>query len=134
EGHIVWSNPAFSELSGYSSTESLGRNPRFLSSGRQGADFWISFWKRISAGETWRGELTNRRKDGSLYIEESTVTPVSLSGGPLTHFVAIKQDVSDRKRAEDALRQAEEKYRAMFEDAVVGIFRITERGRPLSIN
>lgn len=133
-GQIVWCNPAFSVSSGYSSEEVLGQTPRLLHSGRHDKEFYRQMWATIAAGETWRGEIVNRRKDGELYTEEMTVTPVSSQSESITHFVAIKQDITDRKLAEQALSQAEEKYRAIFEDAVIGIFQITPEGRPVSIN
>jgi diguanylate cyclase (GGDEF)-like protein/PAS domain S-box-containing protein len=133
-GTIVWSNPAFSALSGYSAGEVLGRNPRLLNSGRQDKDFYSRMWAAITSGKIWHGEIVNRRKDGSCYTEEMTITPVGLEGSGVTHFVAIKQDITQRKQAEEALCQAEEKYRAIFEDAVIGIFQTTPEGRPLSIN
>jgi diguanylate cyclase (GGDEF)-like protein/PAS domain S-box-containing protein len=91
-------------------------------------------WATITSGNTWHGEVTNRRKDGSLYTEEMTITPVHSGSGEITHYVAIKQDVTSRKIAEDRLRQAEEKYRSIFEDAVIGIFQATPEGRPVSVN
>ena len=133
-GTIVWTNPAFSVLSGYSAAEVLGQNPRLLNSGEHDKSFYAQMWATITAGDMWRGEIVNRRKDGSCYTEETTITPVSSRQSGITHFVAIKQDISERKRAERALREAEEKYRAIFEDAVVGIFQTTPEGRPLSIN
>ena len=133
-GNIVWTNPAFSALSGYSADEVLGQNPRLLNSGAQDKEFFASLWSAITEGRTWSGEIVNRRKDGSFFTDETTITPVSSKLSGITHFVAIKQDVTKRKHAEEALRQAEEKYRAIFEDAVVGIFQISPEGRPLSIN
>jgi diguanylate cyclase (GGDEF)-like protein/PAS domain S-box-containing protein len=133
-GTIVWTNPAFSVLSGYSAEEVLGKNPRLLNSGKHSKEFYAQMWTTIAAGGMWRGEIVNRRKDGSHYTEEMTITPVSSGQGENTHFVAIKQDITERKRSEQALREAEEKYRAIFEDAVVGIFQTTPEGRPLSIN
>jgi diguanylate cyclase (GGDEF)-like protein/PAS domain S-box-containing protein len=134
QGTIVWSNPAFSALTGYSESEIIGSSPRILNSGTHDKSFWADMWQNITQGKIWQGELLNRRKNGSLYAEEMTITPVSLLPGRVTHFVAIKQDITQRKSAESALRHAEEKYRAMFEDAVVGIFQITADGRPLSVN
>ena len=133
-GQIVWSNPAFSKSSGYSSEEALGKSPALVKSGKHGREFYSQLWATILSGDTWRGEVINRRKNGELYTEEMTVTPVTAKSLEITHFVAIKQDVTDRKRAEEALSLAEEKYRAIFEDAVVGIFQITPDGRPISIN
>ena len=133
-GTIVWTNPALSKLSGYSASEVLGKNPRLLQSGKTSRTFYERMWTTITSGNVWHGEIVNRRKDGSLYTEEMTITPVLLDGSGISHFVAIKQDITARRQAEEALQQAEEKYRAIFEDAVVGIFQTTADGRPLSIN
>ena len=133
-GNIAWTNLAFSMLSGYSAEEVLGKNPRILNSGIHYQAFYAQLWATIKAGKIWRGEMINRRKDGSCYSEEMTITPVLSQSGTVTHFVAIKEDITERKRAEEALREAEEKYRAIFEDAVVGIFQYTPEGRPLRIN
>jgi diguanylate cyclase (GGDEF)-like protein/PAS domain S-box-containing protein len=133
-GEIAWTNPAFSLLSGYTAEEVLGKNLRLLNSGKHDKTFYEQMWLTIMAGKVWRGEIVNRRKGGSCYTEEMTITPVSSETGGITHFVAIKQDITDRKQAEQALRQAEEKYRAIFEDAVVGIFQTTPDARPLSVN
>ena len=133
-GTVVWTNPAFSELSGYSAEEIRGQNPRSLRSGRQDKQFYARMWDTISSGATWRGEVLNRRKDGSLRMEEMTITPVSSRPGEITHFVAVKQDITERKRAEEALRKAEEKYRGIFENAVIGIYQSTPDGHLLSVN
>src|SRR5947209_4498875 len=74
--HIVWSNPAFSRLTGYLRSEILGRNIRVLKSGTHDPGFYGSMWKQILAGEIWQGEVTNRRKDGSLFLQEQTITPL----------------------------------------------------------
>ena len=107
-GRIQWINPAFSHLTGYTAGEAIGSDPHDLVySGRQEAAFYRSMWDTILAGKVWHGELINRRKDGSLYTEEQTITPVPDITGAITHFIGIKQDVSARKRAEDALRKSE---------------------------
>jgi diguanylate cyclase (GGDEF)-like protein/PAS domain S-box-containing protein len=100
KGDIVWANPAFSDLSGYSAEEVLGRNCRLLKSGAQDSRFYEEMWAVISSGKTWRGEIVNRRKDGSLIPEDMTITPVESKSGNITHFIAIKQDISERKRVE----------------------------------
>ncbi|HZU28253.1 MAG TPA: PAS domain S-box protein [Bryobacteraceae bacterium] len=102
-GKIQYVNPAFERMTGYSAAEMLGRNPRFLKSGRQDPRFYAELWSTITAGRTWRGQLTNRRKDGSLYIEEMSVAPVR-DGDEITQFIAVKQDVTERRRAEETLR------------------------------
>ena len=133
-GAIVWTNRAFSELTGYAAAEACGKNPRLLCSGKHDKAFYANLWQTITAGNTWHGEIINRRKDGSLYTEEQTITPVRSDSGENTHFVAIKQDVTARKQADAALVRAEEKYRAIFDNAVIGIIQATPEGVPLSIN
>jgi PAS domain S-box-containing protein len=99
-GAILWINPAFTRLTGYSRAEAVGQNPRILKSGRHAPEFYRQMWSTLLKGEPWHGELVNRRKDGSLHPEEITITPVQTGGGEITHFVAIKQDITRRKRAE----------------------------------
>lgn len=99
-GAILWVNPAFTTLTGYTLEEVLGANPRILKSGNQAAPFYQELWQTLLAGRTWRGEFVNRRKDGSIYVNEETITPVRSHGGEITHFVGVMQDVTERKRAE----------------------------------
>ena len=134
KGTVVWTNPAFTALSGYSAEEVRGTNRRVLKSGMHDEAFYKEIWKTISSGNVWRGELVNRRKNGSLSQEEMTITPVASQSGEITHYIAINQDIAARKQAESALREAEEKYRVLFEDAVVGIFQATPDGKLLHIN
>ena len=133
-GKIIWVNSSFTRLTGYGAEEAIGQNPRILNSGKHDSSFYANLWKTIASGEVWHGEVANRRKDGSLYDEEMTITPVRADSGAITHFVAIKQDITTRKAVSEALMHAEEKYRTLFQDAVVGIFQSTPDGRPLSAN
>lgn len=104
DGTIIWVNKAFEQLSGYTREEALGRNTDLLKSGQQSASFFRNMWDTILSGKKWRGELVNRRKDGSLYQEEMTITPVKNASGEITHFIAIKLDITDRKQAEEQIR------------------------------
>ena len=103
-GRIEWVNTAFTTMTGYSAGETIGQNPRdIIKSGRQSPPFYLQLWSCIRSGKVWRGEITNRRKDGSLYTEDMTITPIRDEQGEITHFVAIKQDISERKALEAQL-------------------------------
>jgi len=105
DGTIIWVNRAFELLSGYTREEALGQSTRLLKSDQQPPSFFADMWHTILAGHKWHGELVNRRKDGSLYPEEMTITPVKNAAGNITHFIAIKLDITERKRAEEQVRQ-----------------------------
>jgi nitrogen fixation negative regulator NifL len=113
DGTILWSNPAFSRMTGYTEDEVIGQNPRILKSGIYDEEFYRSLWNTILAGYVWHGELVNRRKDGSLYDEDQIITPVIDHDGRITNFISIRQDITEHKRAEDALRKSEEQYRSL---------------------
>ncbi len=101
DGNIEWVNPAFAALTGFSQEEAIRHNPRELvRSGQHGTAYYRTMWQTILAGEVWRGELVNRRKDGTLYTEEQTITPVRDEQGVIRHFIGIKQDITARKEAE----------------------------------
>ena len=103
DGIIIWVNKAFEQLSGYTRDEAIGQNTRLLKSGQQSPSFYKNLWETILSGQRWRGELVNRRKDGSLYQEEMTITPVKNETGDITHFIAIKLDIDERKRADERM-------------------------------
>jgi PAS domain S-box-containing protein len=100
-GTILWVNAAFTKLTGYAAAEAIGQNPRVLKSGKHDNQFYEDMWRTILSGAVWRGEVINRRKDGSLYVEEMTITPVRSTQGEISHFVAVKEDISERKQAEE---------------------------------
>lgn len=103
QGVIEWVNPAFCEATGYSFSEAIGQNPRVLKSGAHPAEYYRKMWETLQAGETWQGEIINRRKNGELYSEEAIITPVPDDSGKVSHFIAIKQDISKRKEMELAV-------------------------------
>jgi len=105
QGNIQWCNPAFTRMTGYEAAEALGQNFRLLNSGQQSAEFYRALWDTIVSGEVWQGELVNRRKDGRQYVEEQTIAPVHNEHGEITHFIAIKHDITERKQAEDRLER-----------------------------
>jgi PAS domain S-box-containing protein/putative nucleotidyltransferase with HDIG domain len=106
DGVIEWVNPAFTKLTGYEFDEALGKNPsQLVKSGRHEPGFYQRMWETILSGQVWQGEMINRRKDGQLYTEEQTITPLPASDGKITQFIAIKQDITKRKQAEEALQR-----------------------------
>jgi PAS domain S-box-containing protein len=109
EGVIQWVNSAFTGLTGYSSEDAVGQNPRVLKSDKHDEAFYKGMWDTIKSGQVWQGEVINQRKDGSLYTEEMTITPVPNEDGEIIHFVAIKQDITERKRLEMELERANER-------------------------
>lgn len=114
-GIIQWSNPAYSRLTQYTLEESLGKNPRELvKSGVHDKIFYENMWQTILSGKIWHGSLINRRKDGSHYVEEQTITPLTDDEGEITHFVAIKQDITEREASAQALRQSEARQSALL--------------------
>ena len=107
KGVIEWVNPAFSQMTGYPREEAIGQNPRVLSSGQNSPAFFATMWGTILTGNPWHGQLVNRRKDGSLYTEEMTITPVRGVDGQVAHFVAIKQDITQKLLFEKQLQQSQ---------------------------
>ena len=103
KGDIDYVNPKFTETTGYSAEEVLGRNPRFLKSGFTEPEEYKNLWETISSGGEWRGEFQTKRKDGTDFWEAASISPIKDSDGVTTHYIAVKEDISDRKRAEEAL-------------------------------
>lgn len=108
EGSIQWVNPAFSTLTGYSFEDAIGNNPRLLKSDQHDEKYYKNLWKTISAGEVWKGEITNKRADGELYTEEMTITPLLSDENEISNFIAIKHDISDRIQAQKEIQQRTE--------------------------
>jgi PAS domain S-box-containing protein len=100
EGLIRYVNPAFTRMTGYTAQEAIGWNPRILKSGMQSRRYYGDMWRTIRDGQVWRGELVNRRKDGTFYFEEMSITPVRGADGATSSYIAIKQDVTGRRAAE----------------------------------
>jgi PAS domain S-box-containing protein len=106
-GKIQWVNEAFTRLTGHTREEIIGQTPRLFRSGVHNNDFYQQIWQTVLGGAVWQGELTNRRKDGSLYEEEMTITPVRSGDGQVSHFIAIKQDVTERRKLEQQFLRAQ---------------------------
>ncbi len=115
QGQIIWVNSAFTTLTGYTREEVVGKNPRLLRSGAHDEPFYRQMWETILSGQAWQGEVVNMRKDGRTYTEEQTITPVLDENGRISHFIAIKQDITKRKEAEDELKQFTERLEAIHD-------------------
>ena len=122
EGTIRYVNPAFTEVTGYSAEEAIGKNPNVLNSGSQPEEFYKELWNTILAGETWRGEFRNRKKSGELFWESASIAPIMADDGTFDNFLAIKMDITERKRIEAELSDSEQKNRRIFDTAGEGIW------------
>jgi PAS domain S-box-containing protein len=116
-GSIIWLNQSFAKLTGYTKEEAIGHNPgELVNSGIHNKELYKEMWEIILSGKTWSGELTNKRKDNTLYEEFMTITPVKDTNGNISHFIAVKQDITQRKIAEIALQDSERKYRIIADN------------------
>jgi PAS domain S-box-containing protein len=107
QGTIVYANPALEKTSGYSCAEAIGKNPRMFKSGRQDAAFYGQMWKTLTCGDTWKGHLINRRKDGAIYEEEVIISPVRNAANAVVNYVAVERDVTHEMQLDAQLRQAQ---------------------------
>jgi diguanylate cyclase (GGDEF)-like protein/PAS domain S-box-containing protein len=132
---IEYVNPAFEQSTGYELGEVLGKNPRILKSDRTPDAIYKEMWSVLKSGQTWRGELCNRRKDGQEFWEYTVIAPIRNDVDEITHYVAVKEDVTDRVLAEQALKESERQYRDLFnlESDAIFIIRNTD-GRILEAN
>ncbi len=108
EGTIEFINASFTKVTGYTLEEAVGHNCRFLKSGYHSPEFYQALWNTISNGEAWYGEFINKRKNGEQYWEATNISPIKDRRGNITHYVAVKDDITARKQAEEALQQAKE--------------------------
>jgi len=138
EGLIEYINPKFSEITGYTSDEVLGKTPRILKSGRQSEHFYKLLWDTIKSGEIWKGEMLNRKKSGETYWESALISPMKDDAGNIRNFIAIKEDITERKKAEEALIQSKidlkeknEEYLALNEELTESNERIAKINKEL---
>lgn len=107
KGNIEWVNRAFTNITGYSAEEVIGNTPKILKSGHHDPNFYKKMWATLKRGEVWNGELKNRRKDGTIYDEQMTITPVRDAAGTIEHYIAIKLDITERHELENKLLRSQ---------------------------
>lgn len=134
EGKIVYANPKFVATTGYQAAEALGQTPRLLKSGETSPEEYQRLWKTIKAGKEWRGVFHNRRKDGSLYWERASISPVHDAKGKITHFMAVKEDITDFMEADAARRRIAADFTAVFAALPFAILLVDTLGRTLIAN
>jgi len=114
-GIIEWVNPAFTMITGYTYREAIGKKTNILKSGKHDVSFYQNLWKTILRGDVWHGEMVNRRYDGSHYIAETTITPISGEHDEIVNFVAVKQDITERKQAEEEVLRQKQYFETLFQ-------------------
>jgi len=125
-GIILWANPAITHLTGYSLQELVGQSTSILKAGKHSEEFYNNLWSTIKKGEVWRGDIINRKKNGDLYYEDMTITPVSNTAGEIQNYIAIKQDITHYRKAATALMQSEERFRQLI-NSVNAYYYVSEQ-------
>jgi PAS domain S-box-containing protein len=128
-GRIIDVNTGFCRISGFAREELIGQDHRVLNSGTHPKAFWVDVWKTIASGKAWRGEVCNRRKDGTIYWVDSTIVPYRGANGAIDKYVSIRFDVTAQKQAEAALARSEGRHRAIVSAMPDLMFRVDREGR-----
>ncbi|MCX6081986.1 MAG: PAS domain S-box protein, partial [Chloroflexi bacterium] len=133
-GNIEYVNPRFTQFTGYSSDEAVGKNPRILKTDLTAPAIYSQLWETITQGKEWHGEFVNRKKDGTLYYESAAISPIADLHGIATHYLAVKEDITERKRVEEALLTSEARFRSLFEQTHDAVFLLDLDGQYLTAN
>ncbi len=134
QGNIEYVNPQFSILTGYTYEESIGKKTSIVKSGQTPEDVYQDMWQTILAGKSWRGEFLNKKKNGDLYWEQAVMAPVLDHEGRILNFIAVKEDITERKQVEVALRISEERFRQLVMSAPDAVFGVDEGGNIVFAN
>ncbi len=133
-GRIEYVNPRFTALTGYSQREVLGRNPRFLSAGLDAPETYRELWQTVLAGREWRGVLQNRKKNGEPYDELASISPVYDERGRMTHILAVKEDVTERRRAQAAIEESKNRLQNVIDSTPDWVYASDLDGRLILAN
>ncbi|MBF0156050.1 MAG: PAS domain S-box protein [Magnetococcales bacterium] len=123
EGNIQYVNPRFCQVTGYTLEEATGKNPRFLKTGKTNQAVYEQLWRQLASGKEWRGEFFNKKKNGEYFWENAVISPITDKDGNITHFLGIKEDITQRKLAEKTLCESEMRFRLLAEQAQDIIYR-----------
>nr|WP_269752212.1 PAS domain S-box protein [Leptospira ainazelensis] len=134
DAKILFVNPAFETVTGYRSEEAIGRFPSMLKSGIHSPEFYQEMWDVISKGDTFRTTITNRKKDGTLFYCEQTISPLRDTKGRILYYVSLLRDVTEKMESFEKLRMSEENYRVLFENSIEGIFSSSFDGKLIQVN
>ncbi len=134
DANIEYVNEGFVKVTGYSRAELIGQNPRLLHSGKTPVETYIEMWACLKRGEIWKGEFINRRKDGSEYTESALMSPVSQADGRVTHYLAIKEDITEFKQALKALRVSREDLHRLLNSIAEGAYGVDTKGNCTFVN
>jgi PAS domain S-box-containing protein len=134
KGEIEYVNPYFSKITGYTFEEVIGKNPRFLKSGDKTEQDYEGLWKMITTGNKWSGEFKNKKKNGEEFWEYASISPIHNESGAITHFIAVKEEITFRKNAENMLKESEEKYRSLFDLSPFGMAALEQDNKVALIN
>jgi len=133
KGTIEYVNPRFSEITGYTEGEVLGQNPRILKTDEKSIEEYQELWNTINSGAIWRGEFLDKKKNGELYWESASISPIRNEQGTITHFIAIKDDITERKENLQRLQDSEARFK-LLHDASFGGIVIHDQGVVLECN
>lgn len=133
-GKIEYVNPKFTEVTGFTYEEAIGNNPRILSSGTHDKSFYEKFWNTILSGKDWQGEFLNKRKSGELYWEEALISPIINERNEITHIVAVKEDITEKKLMLEKIIESESRFRSIWENSLDGMRLLDENGVIVDVN
>lgn len=133
-GTIQYVNSRFTEITGYTAAEAVGKTPRILKSGLNAPDYYARLWSTILAGGVWRSEVRNRRKNGEIYWDAVTISPIRDLRGTIAHFLAVQEDITKRVEAESELKASEDYYRTILQNIMDAVLIADKDGRILDAN
>lgn len=134
EGNIEYVNPKFTEITGYTYEEAIGKSPRILKSGKHSKKFYEQLWNTILSGKDWHGEFLNKKKSGELYWEDALISPITNDKNEITHFVAIKEDITEKKLMLEKVIESESRFRSIWESSLDGMRLLDENGLIVDVN